>query len=288
MPHLFSFKPRITVNTTNRFGVLLACSIGEHLGWLLSAAQNGRTVYEVVLEKDSEISKVKKEKYKSLALKARKISSDEEVSCSKSDDEEYAMACGDPNHFISDCPKHSYNDQKAFVVGCWSDSEDDSKKEEICLMALDNNEVSGAPHRISAKLRPAATFIITSSSSPHFAVTTATIYHHQPTTFGQHHFTVSYTITTSSPRRRCHHTTIIDTTATSPPQQPPPPLSHVINHLHYATFTTTAATTATSTPSPPSPATTTRAPSGGVTDWYQSQGYREPGRYLGRISRSGL
>ncbi|GKE02150.1 retrovirus-related pol polyprotein from transposon TNT 1-94, partial [Tanacetum coccineum] len=48
--------------------------------------------------------------------------------------------CGDPNHFISDCPKHSFSDQKAFVVGCWSDSEDNSKKEEICLMALDNNE----------------------------------------------------------------------------------------------------------------------------------------------------
>ncbi|GKD58997.1 hypothetical protein Tco_1296506 [Tanacetum coccineum] len=39
-------------------------------------------VYEVVLEKDSEISKRKKEKYKSLALKARKVSSDEEVFCS--------------------------------------------------------------------------------------------------------------------------------------------------------------------------------------------------------------
>ncbi|GKD71263.1 hypothetical protein Tco_1325353 [Tanacetum coccineum] len=35
-------------------------------------------VYEVVLEKDLEASKVKKEKYKYLALKARKVSSDEE------------------------------------------------------------------------------------------------------------------------------------------------------------------------------------------------------------------
>ncbi|GJZ79536.1 zf-CCHC domain-containing protein [Tanacetum coccineum] len=152
-------------------------------------------VYEVVLEKDSEISKSKKEKYKSLALKARKVSSDEDVSCSESDDEEYAMAvrdfkkffrrrgkfvrqphddkknfwkikedkkekedrrcfkCGDPNHFISDCPKHSYNDQKAFVVGCWSDSKEDSKKEEICLMALDNNEVlSDTPYYSSPSL----------------------------------------------------------------------------------------------------------------------------------------
>ncbi|GJU70120.1 zf-CCHC domain-containing protein [Tanacetum coccineum] len=99
-------------------------------------------VYEVVLEKDLETSRNKKEKYKSLALKARKVLSKEEATSSDSNDEEYAMAedkkekddlrcfnCGDLNHFISDCPKHSFNDQKAFVVGCWSDSEDDSKKE---------------------------------------------------------------------------------------------------------------------------------------------------------------
>nr|GEW12754.1 copia protein [Tanacetum cinerariifolium] len=47
--------------------------------------------------------------------------------------------CGDPNHFISDCPKHAFNDQKAFIVGCWSDSEEG--KEEICLMAHEANEV---------------------------------------------------------------------------------------------------------------------------------------------------
>ncbi|GKB51697.1 hypothetical protein Tco_0902450 [Tanacetum coccineum] len=57
-------------------------------------------VYEVVLEKDSEISKVKKEKYKSLALKERKVSSDEEVSCSESDDEEYVMAVRDFKKFF--------------------------------------------------------------------------------------------------------------------------------------------------------------------------------------------
>ncbi|GJV58261.1 hypothetical protein Tco_1459266 [Tanacetum coccineum] len=39
-------------------------------------------VYEVVLEKDSEISKSKKEKYKSLALKARKVLSEEEATSS--------------------------------------------------------------------------------------------------------------------------------------------------------------------------------------------------------------
>ncbi|GJR25816.1 zf-CCHC domain-containing protein [Tanacetum coccineum] len=61
----------------------------------------------------------------------------------KGKEERRCFKCGDPNHFISDCPKHSFNDQKAFVEGCWSDSEeeDDSKKDESCLMALDNNEV---------------------------------------------------------------------------------------------------------------------------------------------------
>ncbi|GJR88374.1 putative reverse transcriptase domain-containing protein [Tanacetum coccineum] len=126
-------------------------------------------LYEVVLEKDLEISKSKKENYKSLTLKERKVSSDEEVSCSNNDDEEYAMAkikedkkekddrrcfkCGDINHFISDCPKHSFNDQKAFIVGCWSDSEEDSKKDKVCLMALDNNEVlSDTPYYSSSSL----------------------------------------------------------------------------------------------------------------------------------------
>ncbi|GKA17340.1 retrovirus-related pol polyprotein from transposon TNT 1-94 [Tanacetum coccineum] len=51
--------------------------------------------------------------------------------------------CGDPNHFISDCPKHAYTDQKAFVGGSWSDSDEDEdlKKYEICLMAHDSNEL---------------------------------------------------------------------------------------------------------------------------------------------------
>ncbi|GJR50602.1 zf-CCHC domain-containing protein [Tanacetum coccineum] len=62
----------------------------------------------------------------------------------------WCFKCGDPNHFISDCPKHSYTDQKAFVVRCWSDSEDDSKKEKICLMALDNNEVLSDTHYYSS------------------------------------------------------------------------------------------------------------------------------------------
>nr|GEW68848.1 retrovirus-related Pol polyprotein from transposon TNT 1-94 [Tanacetum cinerariifolium] len=105
------------------------------------------------LTKGNQAPRNKKEKYKSLAHKARKVLSEEEATSSDSNDEEYSMVddkkeiadrrcfkCGDPNHFISDCPKHFFNDQKTFVVGCWGDSEDDSKKEEICLMALDDNK----------------------------------------------------------------------------------------------------------------------------------------------------
>ncbi|GJT93417.1 zf-CCHC domain-containing protein [Tanacetum coccineum] len=59
----------------------------------------------------------------------------------KEKEDRRCFKCGDPNHFISDCPKHSFNNQKAFIGECKSDSEEDSKKDEICLMAHDNNEV---------------------------------------------------------------------------------------------------------------------------------------------------
>nr|GEW77830.1 hypothetical protein [Tanacetum cinerariifolium] len=140
--------------------------------------RTSRQSQSLVLEKDLESAKNKKEKYKSLALKARQVLRDEYASSSDSNDEEYAMAirdfktffrrrgkfvrqpyadkknfrkakedkkedrrcfkCGDPNHFISDFPNNSFNDEKAFVVGCCSDNGDE--KEEICLMAHKNEE----------------------------------------------------------------------------------------------------------------------------------------------------
>ncbi|GKB93473.1 hypothetical protein Tco_0979610, partial [Tanacetum coccineum] len=109
-------------------------------------------VHEVVMEKDSKIYRGKKERVKSIALKAKKESSDDETSTSESNDEEYAMAvknfkkCGDPNHLIGDCPKPSHNkDQKAFIKGSWSDSKNDAEdktNDETCLMAQSSNEVT--------------------------------------------------------------------------------------------------------------------------------------------------
>nr|GEV03312.1 zf-CCHC domain-containing protein/UBN2 domain-containing protein [Tanacetum cinerariifolium] len=105
-------------------------------------------VYEEVIKKD----------YETIALKARKESSDDDSSTSDSEDEEYAMAddkngkgerncfkCGDPNHLIGECSKLSrYQNQKAFVGGSWSDSDEDEeekRKDVKCLMAKASNEV---------------------------------------------------------------------------------------------------------------------------------------------------
>nr|GEY41600.1 retrovirus-related Pol polyprotein from transposon TNT 1-94 [Tanacetum cinerariifolium] len=144
-------------------------------------------VYKVVMEKDFEIYRGKKEKVKSIALKAKKETSDDATLIFRSDDEEYAMAiwnfrkflkrkgkfvrqpreekksfqqrdekkgksdrkyfrCGDPNHLIGDCPKPSRNkDQKAFIRGSWSVSENDAEdkiNDETYLMAQSSNEVT--------------------------------------------------------------------------------------------------------------------------------------------------
>ncbi|GJY67834.1 zf-CCHC domain-containing protein [Tanacetum coccineum] len=52
-------------------------------------------IHEVIMEKDFEIYKGKKERVKSIALKAKKESSDDETSISRSEDEGYAMAVKD-------------------------------------------------------------------------------------------------------------------------------------------------------------------------------------------------
>ncbi|GJX77565.1 zf-CCHC domain-containing protein [Tanacetum coccineum] len=57
-------------------------------------------VHEVVMEKDSEIYRGRKETDKSIALKAKKESSDDETSTSGSDDEEYAMVVRNLKRFF--------------------------------------------------------------------------------------------------------------------------------------------------------------------------------------------
>ncbi|GJX94207.1 retrovirus-related pol polyprotein from transposon TNT 1-94 [Tanacetum coccineum] len=122
-------------------------------------------VYEVVLEKDSEDNDDEeytmavrdfKKFFRRRGKFVRQPHDDKKnfrrtKEEKKGNEEQRCFKCGDPNHFISNCPKHSYNDQKAFVGGCWRDSkeDDDTKKDEICLMAVDSNEV-----RLKVKLEP--------------------------------------------------------------------------------------------------------------------------------------
>nr|GEU86965.1 zf-CCHC domain-containing protein/UBN2 domain-containing protein [Tanacetum cinerariifolium] len=115
-------------------------------------------VYEDVIKKDSETVKSKREQSRSIALKARKESSDDDSSTSdkrksfqrNKDDKNgkgkrKCFKCGDPNHLIGECTKLSkYHNQKVFVGGSWSDSDEDEEertKDEKCLMAKASNKV---------------------------------------------------------------------------------------------------------------------------------------------------
>ncbi|GJW94327.1 hypothetical protein Tco_0173999 [Tanacetum coccineum] len=57
-------------------------------------------VYEVIIKKDSEVVKGKREQSRSLALKAKKESSDEDSSIFDSEDKEYVMAVRDFKKFF--------------------------------------------------------------------------------------------------------------------------------------------------------------------------------------------
>ncbi|GJX53708.1 hypothetical protein Tco_0282077, partial [Tanacetum coccineum] len=139
-------KWRAKVMTIEELKDLTSLSLDEIIGNL--------KVHEMIIKKDSEIVKSKGER-KSLALKAKKESSDEECSNFGSEDEVYAMAVRDfkrffkrigrdPNHLIGECPKPLKDkNQRAFVGGSWSDSgeEDDEKdKDETYLMAQASSE----------------------------------------------------------------------------------------------------------------------------------------------------
>ncbi|GJY90811.1 hypothetical protein Tco_0506007 [Tanacetum coccineum] len=82
-------------------------------------------VHEMITKKDSKIVKAKGER-KSLALKAKNESSDEESPTSQSEDEEYAMA-------VKDFKRIDASD---------SGEEDDEKaKDETCLVAQASNKI---------------------------------------------------------------------------------------------------------------------------------------------------
>ncbi|GJZ59941.1 hypothetical protein Tco_0615757 [Tanacetum coccineum] len=125
---------------------LTSLSLDEFIGNL--------KVHEMIIKKYSKIVKAKGER-KSLALKDKKESSDEECSTFGSEDEEYAMAVRDFKKFF----KRRDKNQRAFVEGSWSDSgeEDDEKdKDKTCLVAQASNEKS---HLLKEKQIPSVKFL---------------------------------------------------------------------------------------------------------------------------------
>ncbi|GKB51716.1 retrovirus-related pol polyprotein from transposon TNT 1-94, partial [Tanacetum coccineum] len=104
-------------------------------------------VYEMIIKKDSEILKAKV-KWKSLALKAKKESSDEECSTSESEDEEYAMALRDFKNFFKKRGRflrQPRNDKKTFQR---SRDDKNSKSDRKCFRCGDPN------HRIGKCPKP--------------------------------------------------------------------------------------------------------------------------------------
>ncbi|GKC86298.1 hypothetical protein Tco_1142015, partial [Tanacetum coccineum] len=93
------------------------------------------------MEKDSEIYKGKKERVKSIALKAKKESSDDETSTSGSDDEEYAMAVRNFKKFFRRKGKfvrQPREEKKSFR----ENEAEDKTNDETCLMAQSSNKVT--------------------------------------------------------------------------------------------------------------------------------------------------
>ncbi|GJX64792.1 retrovirus-related pol polyprotein from transposon TNT 1-94 [Tanacetum coccineum] len=101
-------------------------------------------VHEMIIKKDSEIVKAKV-KRKSLALKAKKESSDEECSTSRRKDESTPWRMRETeSSYLENVKTPTTRKTKSFVRGSWSDSgeEDDEKvKNETCLVAQASSEI---------------------------------------------------------------------------------------------------------------------------------------------------
>ncbi|GJY02325.1 zf-CCHC domain-containing protein [Tanacetum coccineum] len=99
-------------------------------------------VHKMIIKKDSKIVKAKVER-KSLALKAKKESSDEECSTSGSEDEEYAMAVRDFKKFFKRrgrFVRQPQNDKKTFQR---SRDDKNGKSDRKCFRCGDPNHLIG-------------------------------------------------------------------------------------------------------------------------------------------------
>ncbi|GJY62674.1 retrovirus-related pol polyprotein from transposon TNT 1-94 [Tanacetum coccineum] len=127
-------KWRVKVTVIEESKDLTSLSLDELIGNL--------KVHEMIIKKDSEIVKAKVER-KSLALKAKKESSDEECSTSGSEDEEYAMAVRDFKKFFKRrgrFVRQPQNDKKTFQR---SRDDKNGKSDRKCFRCGDPNHLIG-------------------------------------------------------------------------------------------------------------------------------------------------
>ncbi|GJV05536.1 zf-CCHC domain-containing protein [Tanacetum coccineum] len=99
-------------------------------------------VHEVVMEKDSKIYKGKKERVKSIALKAKKESSDDETLTFGNDDEEYAIAIRNFKKFLrrkGRFVRQPRKDKKSF----WKRDDKKGKSDRKCFRCGDPNHLFG-------------------------------------------------------------------------------------------------------------------------------------------------
>ncbi|GJW51341.1 retrovirus-related pol polyprotein from transposon TNT 1-94 [Tanacetum coccineum] len=127
-------KWRAKVTTIEESKDLTSLSLDELIGNL--------KVHEMIIKKDFKIVKAKVER-KSLALKAKKESSDEECSTSGSEDEEYAMAVRDFKKFFKRrgrFVRQPRNDKKTFQR---SRDDKNGKSDRKCFRCDDPNHLIG-------------------------------------------------------------------------------------------------------------------------------------------------
>ncbi|GKC00662.1 retrovirus-related pol polyprotein from transposon TNT 1-94 [Tanacetum coccineum] len=99
-------------------------------------------VHEVVMKKDSEVYRGKKERVNSIALKAKKESSDDETSTSESDDEEYAMAVRNFKKFFRRKGKFVRQPREE-KKSCRQIDEKKGKSDRKCFRCSDPNHLIG-------------------------------------------------------------------------------------------------------------------------------------------------
>ncbi|GJW75333.1 zf-CCHC domain-containing protein [Tanacetum coccineum] len=127
-------KWRVKVTAIEESKDLTSLSLDELIGNL--------KVHEMTIKKDSEIVKAKGER-KSLALKDKKESSDEECSTSESEDKEYAMAVRDFKKFFKRRGRFVRQSRKDKNTFQRSRDDKNGKSDRKCLRCGDSNHLIG-------------------------------------------------------------------------------------------------------------------------------------------------